>query len=145
MTPPSKPARSRGGGAKFLVLAVVYLAAVFAVSHIPGRLIALPDFLWDKAVHFVEYVPLGFLLAGWAARRPWAPRSRLALVVVVAVAVAVLGAADELHQWFVPNRSATVGDAVADGLGGLLGATIGVLVLDPRRRRSSIPSESRTT
>jgi VanZ family protein len=147
----SAPSRDdgQGGGAVFLVVAVVYLAAVFAISHVPGQHFVFPLRIWDKAVHFAEFVPLGFLLTGWIARRRWAPRSSLALTLVATALVAFFGAADELHQWFVPNRSATIGDAVADGLGGLVGAAIGALSIDPRRRRKpaapATPSGSRTT
>jgi VanZ family protein len=114
------------------VAAVVYLAAVFVVSHIPGKLLDLGFDIWDKAIHFVEYVPLGFLLCGWVVRRAWAPRRRVWLVLVVTVAVLVLGALDEVHQLFVENRSATLGDAVADGLGGLVGGAVGALVFSAR-------------
>ena len=138
--------RANGGGTVFLVVALLYLAAVFAVSHVPGRELVLPLRVWDKLVHFLEYVPLGFRIAGGLLRRPWAPQRRLAVIAAVTAATAVLGAGDELHQWFIPDRTATLGDALADGLGGLLGATVGSLLLDPRKRRdSAIRSESRTT
>lgn len=137
---------SRGGGAVYLVLAIGYLAAVFAVSHIPGQHLRFPFELWDKAIHFAEYVPVGFLLVGWLARRHWAPGSRLAVMGLATAVVAAFGALDELHQWFVPNRSATFGDALADLLGGLVGAMLGALVFNLRnRRRDPIPSGSRTT
>jgi len=138
--------RAVGGGGWFLIAALAYLAVVFALSHVPGGYFGFKLRLWDKALHFAEYVPLGVMLAAWVLRRPWAPRSRAMAVLVVALAALALGGADELHQWFVPKRSATVGDALADGLGGLVGGVVGTFVLDPRRRRrSATPSESRTT
>jgi VanZ family protein len=36
----------------------------------------------------------------------------------------VYGASDELHQWFVPGRYATIGDLLADSLGGGVGGFI---------------------
>jgi VanZ family protein len=145
MTPPEAERPRATGGGVFLIIALVYLATIFAFSHVPGQRLFLPIPIWDKLVHFLEYVPLGFLIAGWLVRRPWSPRTRLGVVAMVTVIALALGAGDELHQWFVPDRSATVGDAVADGLGGLLGATVGGFVLDPRRRGKVIPSGSRTT
>jgi len=147
MPAPAESATNRGGGGVFLVAALVYLAVVFVLSHIPGQHLTFAFDVWDKAIHFAEFVPLGFLLAGWMARRTWAPRARLPLTLAVAAVVAIFGAADELHQWFVPNRSATVGDALADALGGLVGAGLGALLIDPRRRRRPALSRSgsRTT
>jgi VanZ family protein len=146
MTAAGSSESTRGGGAIYLVLVICYLAAVFAVSHIPGRHLRLPFDLWDKAIHFAEYVPVGFLLLGWLSRRRWVPGSRLAVVGLATAVVAAFGALDELHQYFVPERSATLGDALADLLGGLAGAALGALIFRPgNRRRDSIPSGSRTT
>jgi VanZ family protein len=133
-----------GRGGVFLVLALVYVALVFCLSHVPGEVLRLPFKVWDKAIHFVEYVPLGFLLVGWQFRRGEDRRLRVALIATLLVVV--LGTLDEFHQWFVPGRSATLGDTLADVAGGLLGAVIGVLALWARgagRRVSR--SRSRTT
>lgn len=146
MTAAGSSRAGRGGGAIYLALTIGYLAAVFAVSHIPGQLLRLPLDLWDKAIHFAEYVPVGFLLVGWLVHRRWAPASWLAVVGLATAVVAAFGALDELHQYFVPARSATLGDALADLLGGLAGAALGVPIFKPgRRRREPIPSGSRTT
>jgi VanZ family protein len=42
----------------------------------------------------------------------------------------VIGALDELHQWFVPNRSGLDrGDWIADTLGGVFGTLLGQWVM----------------
>jgi VanZ family protein len=46
----------------------------------------------------------------------------------VLVMVLVLGALDEAHQSFVPGRTPSIGDLLADVVGGTLGAIIGLCV-----------------
>ena len=116
-------------GRMFLGAVALYVAAIFVLSHISGSF--FQDFglkIWDKLIHAVEYLPLGFLLTGWLANWKRTPRGRLFLIVVVFAMVLVLGALDETHQFFVPGRTASVGDLLADVVGGTLGAMIGLVV-----------------
>lgn len=76
--------------------------------------------IWDKAAHFGEYAVLGFLIcrAIWLIRPMPVWKAGL-----WAVALSTsFGVTDELHQYFVPNRDASVGDLVADFLGSCAGA-----------------------
>jgi VanZ family protein len=76
--------------------------------------LSVPRFFipFDKAGHFAMYAILGGLAAfGW--RRTGVPRVWL----VPLLAVFCVGAADELHQRVVPNRSSDVFDWVADATG----------------------------
>lgn len=83
----------------------------------------------DKLVHFSAYGLLGVTVA-WAARtRTW--RAPLTL----AVFVSLLGAADEWHQQFIPNRRMDVRDWVADTAGAVTGL---FLVTALARRRESV-------
>lgn len=71
----------------------------------------------DKLAHFVAYAVLGLLLAraqALSGLRPW---------VAVALGVAY-AASDELHQSFVPGRSAEIADLVADALGVMAAVTL---------------------
>lgn len=71
-----------------------------------------------KLGHFTEYLIFGLLLANaLEANGGWRPRHPI-LVVTLATAYAVT---DELHQYFVPGRTAAVGDVLIDGAGALLG------------------------
>lgn len=92
--------------------------------------------LGDKILHAIEYGVLGFFLAHGCARTwRWRVR-RHADARLAAVAVAIgcgWGLLDEIHQAFVPGRSADVLDFAAD----LFGVTVGVLahtLLDRRSR-----------
>lgn len=86
-------------------------------SHLPG-----PEVVFiDKVEHAFVYGVLAFLLArAWLPRLGHLPpRVRWALIVL---ATALYGVSDEMHQAFVPNRSADPFDALADLTGGALGA-----------------------
>jgi VanZ family protein len=83
----------------------------------------------DKVVHFTAYALLGASVA-WAARlRTW----RRTLVWMVAVSV--IGAADEWHQKFIPNRAMDSRDWFADTAGAVFGIS---LVTALTRRRESV-------
>lgn len=107
----------------------LYTAAIVLVSIDP-KPPGMPD-VWqiDKVLHFGAYFVMG---AVWvrALRRGRAnsenhavcsTRRAVALAAVVSFAV---GASLELWQAAVPERSAEVLDAVANGLGGLSGAYV---------------------
>lgn len=88
----------------------------------------------DKVAHFGAYAALGALL-WWAA-------AGLAARTAAAVAVALgglYGAADEVHQRFVPGRSADIRDWAAD-LAGVAAAVAIAWALS--RRRSRRPPET---
>jgi VanZ family protein len=119
------PERTRARSTRLLVAAVVYAVLIFAISQVPGKELArLGIHAWDKAIHAAEYFPLGAVLMAWllsrrsskGQRAPWRD------VAVVAGLVIVYGALDEVHQAFVPGRQMSFADAVADTLGGTIGA-----------------------
>lgn len=101
--------------------ALLYMALIWVLSsmHLDLPVEEVP--LRDKGVHFVEYGLLGMLVSH-AALRTW-PRHHasrtLALAIVITVAWGIL---DEIHQAFVPGRSAELLDLVADTLGAVAGA-----------------------
>lgn len=67
-----------------------------------------------KLAHFTEYAILSVLLlrALRDDERPFATAQALAIL-----AAALYACTDELHQAFVPNRTAAVGDVMIDALG----------------------------
>lgn len=117
-----------------LAAPVLYMAAIFVQSSfpLPEGPESLPDHV-DKVIHLLEYGLLGFLLQRGIAvglRRPevgwW----------VAGTIGAVYGCTDELHQLFVPGRSASFGDAAADIVGSLVAAWLAARVLSGRESRS---------
>jgi VanZ family protein len=81
----------------------------------------------DKGVHFLLYGGLAWLLA--RAEPPLVRRA--GRLVATLAALSALAAADEWHQQFIPGRSASVSDWVAD----TTGATLALLLAAVRRRQ----------
>ena len=99
-----------------------YMALIFYLSSLPHPEEQLPKILFeklgDKLLHVIEYAGLGILFYR-AFRRAAGPYA-----VVLAIAAASLyGVTDEVHQAFVPFRTSTWSDWIAD----TAGATIGVI------------------
>lgn len=96
------------------------------------------DFVFEKSAHAFEFAVLAALtlraLAG--ARRP----SRQAVLVAV-VLTYLYALSDELHQTFVPGRSADWSDVVFDWLGGAFGIWLWLRwrrAVDERRSTQSL-------
>ncbi|MCF6290472.1 MAG: VanZ family protein [Desulfobacterales bacterium] len=103
--------------------ALMVMAGIFFLSHLPGKELPLPPvFGIDKLLHAGVYAVLAWTI--FFALHPHQgggrPSWRLCLLVV---ALTVLyGISDEFHQSFVPGRFPSGWDVVADGAGGLLAA-----------------------
>jgi len=94
-----------------------------------------------KCAHFTEYFILSVLvLRGIRAGRPG---SRFAWALAAIAIVACYASLDELHQHFVPGRTAAVGDVLIDTSGGIAAqAVIALLLLwgHVRQRQKETPS-----
>jgi VanZ family protein len=94
------------------------MLAIFFVSALSNA--PLPEQVSDKTGHFVAYAGLAFLcVRAVAGGLPCRVVLRVALL-AFAIAAAY-GAFDEVHQWFVPGRSADVLDWFADATGACIG------------------------
>ena len=89
-------------------------APAFPVGAFPFR---------DKGVHAVLYSGLAFLVAH-ACLRSFEGRSRIRIALVACFVTIMWGFLDEVHQAFVPGRSADLVDLLADGIGALFGASL---------------------
>ena len=102
-----------------------YMALIFYLSSLPHPDEQLPKFLFetlgDKVLHAIEYAVLA-VLAYRAFRRAAGPYAARYAVVFAAGAASFYGVTDEVHQAFVPFRTATWLDWVADTAGGIIGA-----------------------
>lgn len=105
----------------FTLLPLLYMALIWTLSSFPADAIVNTPFSFDsllkESLHLIEFAILYWLIAfAFMAHGRWTERTSL-----IAAAFAILyGLTDEIHQSFVPARSATVIDFVKD--------TIGVLV-----------------
>jgi len=111
----------RAYGYRLLPVTLV-MGGIFYLSHQPGDTLSLPNIVnIDKFLHCLAYAVLG--LSFLFALPPQWRRQRPILVGVAVVLFCVLyGVSDEFHQSFVPGRSCSGADVIADGVGGCLAA-----------------------
>lgn len=105
------------------------MAVIFYLSDQPDLSsgLGIVDLVGRKLVHAAEYALLCALW--WRALRPAAPSS-VALVASLTVSIAY-AVSDEIHQSFVPGRTATPIDVSIDAAG----AGLAALIVRRRERR----------
>ena len=97
-----------------------WLAAVSTVTILS----LLPDigppsaYHLDKVIHGASYMGLALLPAAGFERRSEALTAALGMI--------ALGCAIEVAQTFVPNRAGDIWDALANGVGAMIGAALGM-------------------
>ncbi len=102
----------------------LYCLVIFYLSSQTRFIFQPPEFFSsDKLYHFLEYTILG-VLAGRVIRAYAFDFRGLSSVTVVSFFCLLYGVGDEFHQWFVPGRFATVGDVLADTVGGWAGGRL---------------------
>lgn len=98
--------------------AILYYALIFVLSSLRVKSQVSLPFL-DKGLHLVEFALFGFLLSlGFFLSFGFSLRAKSVLTLASGI---LLGCLDELHQYFVPERSFEVLDMVADSIGILIG------------------------
>jgi VanZ family protein len=101
--------------------AILYYALIFFLSSMSFKGQASVPFL-DKGLHLVEFGLLGFLLSlGYFLSLKSSFRIKSSFTLASGI---LLGSLDEIHQYFVPNRSFEILDIVADSLGILIGLAV---------------------
>ena len=100
---------------------IALCAAIFWQSSYPG-IIEEPLFSHDdKVIHFFTYALLAMLAArSLQKERPWLPVLKIGFA--AALFACFYGLTDEIHQFFVPLRTASAMDFAADCLGSAAGA-----------------------
>ena len=103
-----------------VVAAMAFLIAGTGLFILGAQPVAIGIFTppWDKLAHIGTFALIGCAAGVASGSQGWL---RLACCVAGALA---LGAADELHQVYLPGRSASWADLLADGAGGLVGAAL---------------------
>lgn len=97
---------------------------IFFVSSIPNVNTSFKNLPWDKLLHFLEYLGVGFLFARALGNTPqdhWPGQMILLSTVLFSF---FYGLTDEFHQSFVAGREFSLGDLLADTLGGFVGGRI---------------------
>jgi VanZ family protein len=102
---------------------VLYWLVLLTLTTLPGE--DLPDIgVVDKVNHFVAYFGLAVLLSLcllFQTKYELLYRKSFLMTFLIII---VYGALDEIHQIFIPGRSAEVLDWTADASGALLGILI---------------------
>jgi len=99
---------------------LAYCVLIFALSA-QSKAISAPGIpSGDQLLHVIQYSILGFLMAR-AIFSVHPPRSKGVLLVVSIILSMLFAFSDEIHQYFVPGRTWSVADVMADGVGALVG------------------------
>lgn len=85
-----------------------------------------------KFAHFAEYSCMGVLV--YFILRQWKNRGRVLYTIVVCW-VFLSAALDEFHQYFVPDRYASLADVLLDTCGGIFGMLLMMFMCDKIRIR----------
>jgi VanZ family protein len=111
---------------------VIWGAIIMVATSLPGSALPRgPDIPGlDKVVHAGLYGTLGFLVI-----RAMTGRARPGMAMALAV-IALIAAADEWHQQWIPGRSMDAFDWAADVAGATLGATLSLTAQSRREIRS---------
>ncbi|WP_419804182.1 VanZ family protein [Terriglobus sp.] len=110
--------------------------------HLASARIVELNHVLRKCGHFLGYGTLGLVfLQGWTSLlltrlRQSRPKVRLLASAFAVLSVALVASMDELHQSFLPNRTACISDVCLDTAGALLHILFAWLVLILRRRRT---------
>jgi VanZ family protein len=105
--------------------AIALMAAIYVLSAMPQP--PGPENVSDKTLHFLAYAALGALALRGAARARWQGVSGRSGVTAWVIAAAY-GASDEIHQYFVEDRTASLADWVADAAGAATAVAVIVLL-----------------
>ena len=114
---------------RWRIALVLWMGAIFVTTHIPAassdateRVFGLFNYLARKTAHLAEFAVLSCLWYASIAGNLQAWRLRIARLAWLLAAL--YGLSDEIHQAFVPNRSASWHDVALDAAGALIGLLI---------------------
>jgi VanZ family protein len=114
----------------FIIQWIIASAIIFYLSSLPRIEFVPEDILrYDKVVHFFVYLIYGLSTNFFVyALIKYKIINKRTYIIAIIIAV-LFAASDEFHQSFVPNRTASVYDFIADFLGILLSIEIFALIL----------------
>ena len=75
--------------------------------------------VWVERIHFIEYAVLGLLISRTVDVRT------LSGIICTGCLITLIGAVDEIIQWFLPNRVGDMRDVFMNSVGGLSGLWLG--------------------
>lgn len=100
---------------------IFWAVALFTQSSLPSyRIPDLSIFTQDKLIHFIIYVIFAATVHRAITHQATFTTLKRHQYVFTILIVAVYGASDEIHQYFVPTRSCSLLDWIADVTGSLV-------------------------
>jgi VanZ family protein len=136
--PETTPIRRRIAFAMLLAFALLIFGGSSGPAPRAISSLQVPDYL----LHATEYGVLGFLCSRWLLHRTL-KTGAVVLLLIPTVLCTLYGVSDEIHQYFVPERDASVSDALADLSGAALGAFAYRLLLLARLRTPALAESER--
>lgn len=82
-----------------------------------------PFYGLDKILHCIAFGTLAFSFSFWFSYSAWNERKWKYALITFSV-IALYGISDELHQFFVPGRSASIYDWFADCTGAIIACSL---------------------
>ncbi|UTY25155.1 hypothetical protein E4N78_07050 [Treponema denticola] len=77
----------------------------------------------------IAFGAFAFTLTFWFKTEKWISKAQKYVLLVICITV-LYGLSDEIHQYFVPNRSSSVYDLLADALGAFLAVGLRLLLIN---------------
>ena len=114
---------------------ILYCIAIYIQSDFPSSE-HIPTFEFsDKVLHFLAYAVMGVLF--YRAYQTLRFKENLRLLILLSIVSASLyGISDEIHQYFVPYRDASIFDVIANILGAICGVYLYNLLVSYRGQRT---------
>lgn len=115
----------------------IIMGAIFFLSHQPGDTLKLPLIPGiDKVAHFIAYAVLAATVIFAHKKESWFNAPKRVSIITILVTLCY-GVSDEYHQSFIAGRYSSVGDVIADTLGGV---AVVIVFLHHRKRVSRLQS-----
>jgi len=114
---------------------IIYCLVIYIQSGLPS-IEHIPSFEFsDKVMHFLAYAGMGVLF--YRAYQTLRFKENLRLLILLSIFSASLyGISDEIHQYFVPYRDASIFDVIANILGAICGVYLYNLLVSYRGQRT---------
>ncbi|MGQ9798958.1 MAG: VanZ family protein [Ignavibacterium sp.] len=99
---------------------IIHWVTIFILTSLPSNRLPSVE-ISDKLNHFLAFFVLGFFLNLTLKYQTKFPELKKNIFLITIIITSGYGLLDELHQLFVPGRSAEVLDWLADLIGGVSG------------------------
>ncbi len=121
---------------RFWFPVILYSGIIFCVSSVSNVKTPLQEIGLDKILHVLEYIPFGFFVARGVYNTKVPIFTGMFFGAVLSISF-LYGVSDELHQSFVPGRSAGAFDVIADTVGGVIGGYIYLFCMNQVNNKST--------